>query len=36
MGRRIGANADDVAQLDGELRIVGQLELPEAVRLQPV
>ena len=34
--RRIDVEADDVAQLVDELRIVGELELPPAVRLQPV
>jgi predicted porin len=36
MGTRIGLKAGHVAQLGGELQIVGQLELPEAVRLQSV
>ena len=36
VGRRVDIEADDVAQLVDELRIVGQLELPPAVGLQPV
>ncbi len=36
MGRRIDIEADDVAQLVGELRVGGELELPPAVGLQPV
>ena len=34
MGRRIDIEPDDVAQLVDELRIVGELELPDPVRLQ--
>ena len=34
--RRIDIEADDVAQLVDELRVVGELELSPAVRLQPV
>ena len=34
--RRIDVEADDVAQLVDELRIVGELELPHPVRLQAV
>jgi hypothetical protein len=36
MRRWIDIRADDVAQLGGEVRIVGRLELRQAVRLQPV
>ncbi len=36
MGRRIDVEADDVAQLVDELRVVGQLELAPAVGLQAV
>jgi hypothetical protein len=36
MGGRVDVKADDVAQLLGELRIVGQLEPPPSVRLQAV
>ena len=36
MGRRIDVEPDDVAQLVDELRVVGELELPTPVRLQPV
>ena len=36
MGRRVDIEPDDVAQLVDELRIVGELELPPAVRLQAV
>ena len=34
MGRRIDVEADDIADLGGELRVVGQLELAHPVRLQ--
>ena len=36
MRRRIDVEADDVLQLGGELRIVGELELAHPVRLQPM
>ena len=36
MGGRVEVEPDDVAQLGGEERIVGKLELPDAMRLQPV
>lgn len=36
MGRRIDVKPDDVADLGGEGWIVGELEGPDAVRLQPV
>jgi hypothetical protein len=36
MLRRIDVEADDVANLGGELRIVGQLELPYLMRSQPM
>lgn len=36
MGRRIDVKPDDVADLGREGRIVGELEGPDAVRLQPV
>ena len=36
VGRRIDVEPDDVAQLGGELRVVGELELPHPVRLQAV
>jgi hypothetical protein len=36
MRRWIDIRADDVGQLGGEVRIVGQLELRQPVRLQPV
>jgi len=36
VGRRIDIEADDIVQLVDELRIIGELELPPAVRLQPV
>ena len=36
MGRRIDVEPDDVAQLVDEMRVVGELELPHPVRLQPV
>jgi hypothetical protein len=35
-GPRTGSEADDVVELGGELRIARQLELPHAMRLQPV
>jgi len=34
--RRIDVEPDDVAQLAGEVRVLGQLELPDAMRLEPV
>jgi hypothetical protein len=34
--RRVDVEADDIAQLGGELGIGGQLELADAMRLQPV
>ena len=36
MLRRIEVQADDVVQLLGEPLVVGQLERPDPVRLQPV
>ena len=36
MSGRIDVKADDIAQLGGELRVVGQLELAHPVRLQAV
>jgi hypothetical protein len=36
IGRRIGIEADDVAQLANESRVVGELELFHPVRLQAV
>jgi hypothetical protein len=36
MGRWIDVEPDDVAQLGGEVRVVGELELPQTVRLQPM
>ena len=34
--RRIDVEPDDVAQLADEVRVIGQLELPDAMRLEPV
>ena len=34
--RRIDVEADDVAQLVDEFGVLGQLELPDAMRLEPV
>ena len=36
VGRRIDIEADNVAQLSGEVRIVGELELPPAIGLEAV
>ncbi len=36
MGRRVEVEADDVAQLGREVRVIGQLELTQPVRLQAV
>lgn len=36
MGRRCDIKADDVAEFGDELRVIGELELPNAVRLEAV
>ena len=36
VSQRIDVEADDITQLGRELRVVGQLELPDTVRLKPM